>query len=467
MPSRRVCDVICKIAVAKPPLFGGLSIQSEYQQRMQPPHVRAISIYLCHNSGMTAREMKSFFPIKKRRINQIITEFPDNFPELKWAVQVHNEVTNAWCEADVRAEPQTEPRGLDMSPSTSIDVTQWNRKETARHGQQAALVKRLKQELKNMKIRTARLEETIATYRERQCQEEVPDNGAEERDLDPTIIDELQELMGRKPQGCRYSERVYRFAFCLMSLSDRAYRYTRKILPLPARSQVFEKFRKPIRDLKESMTDLGKTYRLLEAYFESHPSKSQKLMCTIAVDAFAFRLFLRKAASISVLKRELTPSQLQKLGPILEDKDILRILQEESDDVDELDEDGAFDEGSNPTDNTIAKLFESYNNCFIYVLIPLDCQLPCMILHLLPASSGAAGPKVRETLQELIRLCGMYNVDVPFICADGDSGWNTKFSDMVNVASHVKWSDLDQYSLDVYNECRKKQVPIAVTDLLH
>ena len=55
---------------------------------------------------------------------------------------------------------------------------------------------------------------------------------------------------------------------------------------------------------------------------------AERLVCCLGIDAFAFRLFLRQIASISQIRETLSQSQLERLGPLLEDKELMRRIQE-------------------------------------------------------------------------------------------------------------------------------------------
>ena len=436
---------------------------------MRPSWVQQMTIYLCHNAGMSASQLTEFFPVTKRRINQIISAFPDNFPGVWCAVEKCNEILERLpeeCEEeDLEEDASLENlQFLEISPAIANDFFD-SGGPNVENGLRTIKMNQMKRQLRRAKIRASRLEGIIRKSREFHEQfEELPSY-----DSRPTILDEFMELNAKNPQGRRYSEQVYRFAYNLMSYSERAYRYSRKLLPLPSRSQVMERFRKPLTGMKASLTDLGQTHRLIEAFLESHPCQSQQLLCSIGIDAFAFRLFLRKAAPLATLRQKLTPQQLQRLEPILEDKEILEILRDEGDEDENDDEEEPNDEllEEDAAAEGVSELFKAYNSCFIYVLIPLNSQLPCMTLHLSPAPSGAANASVIGTLQKLINLCEMYNIHVPFICADGDSGWNSQFHRMFHVMNSQKLRPINEFSLDVYRVCQENNVKFAVTDLLH
>lgn len=209
---------------------------------MRPSWVQQMTIYLCHNAGMSASQLTEFFPVTKRRINQIISAFPDNFPGVWCAVEKCNEILERLpeeCEEeDLEEDASLENlQFLEISPAIANDFFD-SGGPNVENGLRTIKMNQIKRRLRRAKIRASRLEGIIRKSREFHEQfEELPSY-----DSRPTILDEFMELNAKNPQGRRYSEQVYRFAYNLMSYSERAYRYSRKLLPLPSRSQVMERF---------------------------------------------------------------------------------------------------------------------------------------------------------------------------------------------------------------------------------
>ena len=433
---------------------------------MSAPSVQSVAIYLCHNAGMRASELEGFFAIKKRQINRSIAAFRTVFTQFACGVDKFNDVMEQWSathvdeDVDDRGDTNYEmvSENLEISSPISLDFRTHSaiREKASQESKYRALKRRLKKAL----LQNAKLKFML---RRAECCDRIEPE-AHEIEKTGTILDELMELRDRHPNGRRYSAAMFRFAYTFMTYSPRAFRYVRNFLPLPSRSQIYDRFHLVVSDMKKALTDIDHAHLLIEGFLKHHGTDTQKTVCTLAIDAFAFRLFLRKTASIAKLKRELTVKQLQRLSPVLEDKELLRILIEDFEEhEDDLDRELVFEDEKDSIDG----LFESYTSCFIYVLIPLNSDLPSVTLHLMPAHSGAANEAVRQKAQQLIDLCSLYNIDIAYISADGDSGWNNKFTEMFKVMQSLRYGPLDDFSIKVYNDCRAQEIPLAVTDLLH
>ena len=216
------------------------------------------------------------------------------------------------------------------------------------------------------------------------------------------VLEEIQHLATITPKARRYSDRLMRFAYCLMTYSPVAYKFIRSALPLPSRSQIYVRFSDLVAQMKQSLTNVDEVYRLVEDLGKHADHKaSPKIVCTLGVDAFAFRLFLRPSAAISELRTKLRPRDIYTLSPILDDKELVRIFEE-----DEISEEN-WEEWPDPGESEVSQekigeLFNIYNSCFIFVLLPLDCDIPCITLHLEPASSGSANERTATILQQLV-----------------------------------------------------------------
>ena len=259
-----------------------------------------------------------------------------------------------------------------------------------------------------------------------------------------------------------------RFAYVFMTLSPRAYRFARKMLILPARSTIYSKFSGLTSEIKKCLTDLDSSYKLIEYFIDAKLFPAERLVCCLGIDAFAFRLFLRQIASISQIRETLSQSQLERLGPLLEDKELMRRIQEVDDSDDEFDGEVFEQDGHELTDERISQLFKTYNSCFLYCLLPLNSEFPCFPLHLAPASHGMSKEYNIEVANRLTKLCLQYNIDVVYVAVDGDPGWNDKFADMMDVVnSETRHGAVYQWSLDVYKKAYEDGTHLAISDLLH
>lgn len=432
------------------------------QREMARKGAEHIAMFLCRQAGLSSREIGKYFSVDKRQVNRVISGFKDKFPEVNRAFEIFNSITKSWAnssnEEDVQNDESCEP--VRIESETCADRC---RRHNVEKRVQASVLKSVKAKLKAANIQVIRLKARIEALKEGSSCDEIEPPPVDSNEGNNSILEELFRLSEKNPRGRRYSERLLCSSYCLMTYSPRAYNYLRKILPFPSKSQLYQRFSATVSEVKQSLTDPNYTYRLLEAFTAAHAHETEKMVCTLAVDAFAFRVFLRQVAPLSQVRQALTVAQVTKIITFLEDKSLVEFIEGEPSEEDT--EDDIFHDQHQL--NKLDELFDTYTSCFIFVLIPLNNDIPCLTLHLAPATSGSANGKIIQTLKSLIELCSLYNIDVAYISADGDGAWNAKFHDMFTVMDSIKYTEIDSFSLDVYNKCREENVPLPVTDLLH
>ena len=201
----------------------------------------------------------------------------------------------------------------------------------------------------------------------------------------------------------RFSDRFLQFAYSVITYSTAAYGFVRKVLPLPARSTIYSRFSDALSRVKANLTDLNQTINLLEA----QKLGTHKIPCTLGVDTFAFRLFLRRKATVTELRQEFTVDQLRMLQPLLEDRKLFALVEkrtEEEEEENERDDDDPLpaeedtneqcdsdededdvspasnakteesadadsEDAKDATENRISR-FTAYGSAFVYVLMP-------------------------------------------------------------------------------------------------
>ena len=324
-----------------------------------------IAIYMCSIIDMPSSEIASRFDRSPRYINIVIANKKREIPDLGKAMSIFFGVLlkNTAAEADsseeeriLRGEPEYRCQGITPQEMAV----------------QASRFQRLKGKLKNAKLEIARLRSVIEDYR-RQTQPPIfeganPGASSTDTEVTPSIIDEMLRLTSVPKNQRRYSDEFYRFSFIFASLSPRAYRYARKHLILPAPSSLGRHFGATVHDMKQNLTQLKYVHRTLEAFLEAKNPECERIVATIGVDAFAFRLFLKQIVSLKKLQDSLSEAQIRALAPILEDKQILTAISEDQTcvELDESIDSVGFERPEDVTQDKIDALFDMYNNCFIY-----------------------------------------------------------------------------------------------------
>lgn len=357
------------------------------------------------------------------------------------------------------------------SGSPSVDTTKAAR-ERIFEARRALEVKRLKKKVKTLKFSFEHKRSNIRVMPSNNGSENpgAPFDAASRDTSDNQILDELNSLAKKKPNTRRYSEMLYRFAYVFFTLSPRAYKYVRKRIPLPAKSSLYEHFAVQIENIKGDITNIALCHRMVEAFVGV--VREQPVICCLAVDAFAFRLFLRQIASINRIRQVLNSEQLNKLKPILEDQELIKQAMEEEmmNDAEFEDAKIEFKSNSELDTETIGRIFDSYNSCFIFQLIPLKSGLSPFVIHLMPAKHGSCTQEVKTRITKIADICSVYNVQIRFFSVDGDNGYNEMFKNFFQ--EHIQnlvTRHYDFFSIveTVAIACAEKSIYIPVTDLLH
>ena len=411
-----------------------------------------MAMFLGQTYGIKADAMGVHLGVAKRSVYYAIDEVKKSIPGISEAIDCFNTMRRNLPTVTSRKDAETQTEDLASSKSDKCQLVR--------------TISRLKSEKKSLGIQLARVQYLLSVEKSKlECQNMDPNDSDDDdnhviSDAGNDLFNEVIENHGREPPNRRYSEQMFRFAYVLLSYSPRAFHFVRQQIPLPCKSRVYTKFGPCIMNMKLKLTHLSKIRQLLQDFLQRE-SPETRITCTLGVDAFAFRLFLRSEVTRTTLEQELTPSQLRQIGPLLEDQTLLDELLDDEEGYEECDEPMTL------TREKIDDLFTCINYCFIFLLQPLNANIPCLTLHLLPTSSGVATEDIQDTVDELIEICKDEKVDIRYVSADGDCGWNCRFRSMFKVMESVQFTDLGGFSLDVFEKCEKSETPLAVTDLLH
>ena len=382
-------------------------------------------------------------------------------PDLQEAVSLHGMI--------LQNKKQDKEVQCDLADE-SDDTIDHRRRENYLAATEARKLERMRKKAQEWQIKYARVNDLLGTLKAKlQAAPVAEDEVIDAHEIQNTILGEMVSLVDVDKNQRRYSESFYRFAYIFMTLSPRAYKYVRKKLILPSKTSVWKHFHEATSSMKSSITDLSSVHVLLESFVQTYNPGSDRITATLAVDAFAFRLFLRRVASVLKIKESLQ-SKLRYLRPFLEDPKLVDEVNELDDDLtnypdQELDELPCTDEENTEAD--IGSLFDVYNHCFMFVLIPLKTDIPSLTLHLCPAQSGSANEQQAEILDQLTKICRSHNIDIVYMSVDGDAGWNWKFHETLEVIAPHFDGFLYDNALTVLETCCDRGVHMATTDLLH
>ena len=437
-------------------------------QLPRPQAGRNLAILLCYYDHIPKQLIADYFEISKRYVNLIIAQ--EKSEAIEQSLRYYNEIKMR------QTQPNSQEMEIAQEDGTESVRTPENRLERARLCSQIAALKKKTKTLKLQvdkltsitKAKTNLMEPLECQMEPLECQ-----CGVESPNGMP-IVEEMARLLPQNKYARRYSDRMFRFSYTMMTLSPRSYTFARKCLALPARSVIYDKYRNLTNHMKHALTNIDAVHVLLDSYIDADVISGNRIVCTIGVDAFAFRLFLKQIASLAKIKQSLSQPQLARLAPLLDNKDLMDKIQEadDSDSEDDLEAEGEEEllniDPDHLTDEKITELFETYNSCFIYCLLPLNSSLPCFPIHLAPATHGMSQESNIETVNQLSKICSQYNIDIVYMAVDGDPGWNSQFTKCLQIiASYNMRRPMLDWCHNVYNECRANGVHLAITDLLH
>lgn len=432
---------------------------------------KQLAVLLCHYDGIPKAEIGEQFAITRRWINKIIAK--TNLQYVQEAVEMYKEAKKHYSEkvlqhtlfVDESVHTDLTPQDELVAPVISVF------RDKTIHARFASQLRAKNDKIHSLKLRIASLEKHNSRLKELVSEmQSLPARIAPERspEEESDILDEMLHLRQYDKYARRYSEKMLRFSYVLMTLSPRAYKFARKLLVLPSRSTIYSKFSGLTKEIKQCLTDLDKSYKLIEYFIDAQLIKCDRLTCCLGIDAFAFRLFLRQIASISEIREMLSKEQLERLGPLLEDRELMRRIQEVDDSDDDFEVELDEHDGRELTAERISQLFETYNSCFLYCLLPLNGEFPCFPLHLAPATNGMSKQYNIEVVNRLTQICRCYNIDVVYMAVDGDPGWSDKFLDMIDVVeSKTRNGPVYDWALDVYKQSYEMGVHSTISDLLH
>ena len=261
-----------------------------------------------------------------------------------------------------------------------------------------------------------------------------------------TILSDIERnLRVRNKAHWRYNRKTVMFAYILRSYSSVCYEYLRKVLPFPSRQTISTYYRDIERKLEASYEERNVDYIITE-YFNRHPlpSMTEKLYCSISIDAF----------SMSVLeKKKLIPSGAKVFD---HRDDTYCILDSQKM---EVDLETTLEEPT-PEDLLSSRLMTTvHNNVFLVVLNPIDWQHPCVVLSAFAWTSGRANQDIVKFVVECIEKLKTYNVEVRAIASDGDPGYN-----VLHDSFFTLWKDLRADELiDIYDKlCEESLYDLTV-----
>ena len=206
-------------------------------------HARNAAIVLLRLDGFSAYTIANYFGITRRWVNAIISK--ECTPVAVEAFRMYKEV-----------KEQEERKEIERTYVVNDWVMLRYLEDKTAPARAASQVSRLKKEIKSLKLTTAKLRCINQQLKDRASGLTLPEPQIENTS---SLLSEMVEQASRNKYARRYTDQMYRFSYVLMSMSPRAYKIAHKLLPLPSRSAVFNKYQTITKTMQRALTDLGET----------------------------------------------------------------------------------------------------------------------------------------------------------------------------------------------------------------
>ena len=220
----------------------------------------------------------------------------------------------------------------------------------------------------------------------------------------------------------RYNEETYDISMLTYLSSAKTYNMLRNLFPLPAFQNLYEKYGDQIRIEKKYLTDINELENVINKYkIENGLTKTfnDKLVATLAIDAFAFKSF-----------------QTTTLSPI---------------------------KNQEPKNDIII-----YNNGFIFLFIPIDFRFPPKILYIEPMPNGNYNQQIDEIASHIRDVLQNNGFRIWFKATDGDKFLSSDHDDFFHKYVEHKSSNFLQLVHNIYRSLVEDiDLYVPVGDPLH
>ena len=202
------------------------------------------------------------------------------------------------------------------------------------------------------------------------------------------LID-ISNNLKRKKNARLYSQETLDLSWLIFLTSPKTYNIMRQLLPLPCKANLYQRFSKDLKTVKEELTSIDALARHVRQYHEesakNYRGKEPKdaIPITLAVDAFSFKSF-------------------QGMVP------------------------GRMNDG-------VPKA-ETFSNGFVMLVSPLSARLKNSVVHIKKHKDGAHNRQVRSQVWHVINNLEDNGFRVWFKATDGDMGVQQEHNDF-----HREW----------------------------
>ena len=292
-------------------------------------------------------------------------------------------------------------------------------------------IMRLEKKNSTLKSLVTKLRTTAQTRQIANTEGETPE--ADDKpcclNLTATTLDELNTIQTFHRHRRRYGEMVLDISQMLYSLSPKAYRLLRQILPFPSPKTLWRHYGHQLKDISAALAGSDFTLNVTKAIDSYDLTQSNTF--TLAIDAFAFRSFTNVTMDSSKNRDKIDTQANQE----------------------------SVHEGS----TTVKTL----SNGFMFLLIPLCSQQEPRLLHIAAKTNGSYDKSIHEIYIDLKSQLEQGGVKLWFKATDGDPYLHSEhelFFDK-HVSNHE--GDFTVVTDEVYNVVQEEGKSMPIADPLH
>jgi hypothetical protein len=234
------------------------------------------------------------------------------------------------------------------------------------------------------------------------------------------FLADLSHNLTVAPSHREYHEETWAAAFVMRTFSPQSYEFQRHLLPLPQIKHIDEHYADELALISSAITDPASLPQRLEQYLELHVPKG----CTgLILPSFEDDLVVyHNTQGDSGFIPAVLGVDAMAVEPYSEQTKRLLLLKQA-----ERHRTGESPDAPQPT-------VETANYLFVYYLMPLDPELPNLVLSVVPHVDGKATPDSNNHIKALRDVCHDHGFSIAAFTADGDSAYQEFLKPLVSFA---------------------------------
>lgn len=217
------------------------------------------------------------------------------------------------------------------------------------------------------------------------------------------IMQDIVNNANVNPHARDYCHQSKLFSWALFQMSPEAYKFASNVIPLPCETNLRKSFSSSYNQRKIDLTTIENVTKILDINKPVEPCKP--IDCVLCVDAFSATVLMKKE---------------QKFKEKVKDDDV---------------------GGDETKDN--------WNNVFLFLMCPIECNIKPFILQIKPHKNGRASKEIFDIIDSIIEQTKQTSFNIKYVACDGDGAYSQFFDNQFNdLYKAIKTNSLIQYFND-------------------